>query len=258
MAASDPIAASARAHLVDHRCDELPLPDERVADEAAPGRGADPRVRGRELRFLDALRRGDQRAFEQLVVLHHGGLMRAARVYVRSYAAAEEVVQDTWAGALRNLPGFAGRSSLRTWLHRIMANQAIDYVRREGRSLPFCVIDARESATGRRIDPLSELLATQTAAPWSAQLGGAQPEARLLGAEQRSEIAAAIAVLPPRQRLVIALRDVEGCSAAEAAQALGISTDNQRVLLHRARATVRDALLAHRDGQTRLPVWQAP
>jgi len=189
-----------------------------------------------EARLVAALRRGDEAAFEHLVELHHSALLRAARSYVRSHTAAEEVVQDTWAGALRNLPRFAGRSSLRTWLYRIMANQAVDHVRRERRSLPFCALEPAAAE--------DELLADRPPPRWAAHHVEAQPEARLLIAEQRRAIEDAIATLPRRQRLVIMLRDVEGWSAEEAAQAMEISVTNQRVLLHRARARVRDVLLA--------------
>ena len=200
--------------------------------------------RRQEAQLLAALRRGDERAFEQLVTLHHDALIRAARMYVRSHAAAEEVVQDAWAGALGSLPTFAGRSSLRTWLYRIMANQAIDYVRREGRSLPFCAVEGLDGASGDLDARLSD---RQRSAPWAARSGEAQPEARLLIGEERRRVEAAIAALPRRQRLVLTLRDVEGWSAQEAAGALAITLNNQRVLLHRARASVRREVL--RTGQ---------
>ena len=197
-------------------------------------------MRRHEAQLLAALRQGDERAFEQLVTLHHDALIRGARMYVRSHAAAEEVVQDAWAGALRNMPSFAGRSSLRTWLYRIMANQAIDYIRREARSLPFCAVEGLDGTLG---DVDTRLSDGQRSAPWAAQIGETQPEARLLMAEDRRLVEAAIAALPRRQRLVITLRDVEGWSAEEAARALTISLNNQRVLLHRARAGVRRNLV---------------
>jgi len=197
-----------------------------------------------EAGLVAALRQGDEAAFERLVELHHSALLRGARAYVRSQEAAEEVVQDTWAGALRDLPRFAGRSSLRTWLFRIMANQAVDHVRRERRSVPFSALEPASADGDGAPHALADLPVGRPAARWAAHGPEAQPEARLLMAEQRRSIDAAIATLPRRQRLVIILRDVEGWSADEAAQALAISTSNQRVLLHRARARVRDALLA--------------
>jgi RNA polymerase sigma-70 factor (ECF subfamily) len=213
-----------------------------VDDREAPQRDA-ATADANEAKLVAALRRGDEAAFERLVERHHAALLRAARTYVRTQAAAEEVVQETWAGALHSLPRFAGRSSLRTWLFRIMTNQAVDYVRRERRSVPF---SALEPASGDG-DVLADLPADRPTARWAAQDAEARPEVCLLMAEQRRTIDAVIATLPRRQRLVIELRDVEGWSAHEAAQALGISPANQRVLLHRARVRVRHLLVA-RDG----------
>jgi len=129
-----------------------------VDDHSAARREREAALR-REARLVEALRRGDEASFERLVALHHSALLRAARTYVRSHAAAEEVVQDTWAGALRNLPRFAGRSSLRTWLYRIMANQAVDPVRRERRSVPYCALGSASDDGEDRADVLAGLLA---------------------------------------------------------------------------------------------------
>ncbi len=216
------------------------IADDRLVD-AQPVTDQQPQDgRRRERELVAGLRRGDEAAFVELVELHHDALMRTARTFVRSRAAAEDVVQDTWAGALSSLPRFEGRSSLRTWLYRILAHQAIDHVRREGRSLPFAALPAhgRDGA-----EALAERLAVAPGAAWTARPVDGRPEERLLIAEQRDDVERAIASLTHRQRLVITLRDVQGWSAGEAAQALGISVANQRVLLHRARLGVRAALV---------------
>jgi RNA polymerase sigma-70 factor, ECF subfamily len=198
-----------------------------------------------ELELLEALRRGDEQAFITLVDTHGASMLRLARVYVRDRAVAEEVVQEAWLGVLRGLERFEGRSSLRTWLLHIIANLARTRAVREARSIPFSALAGAElEAEGPSVPPErfrgpQDRWAGHWATPpqeWN------RPEHELLSAETRAQIVVAIDALPERQRRVMTLRDVEGCSAAEVCNVLELSETNQRVLLHRARTKVRQAL----------------
>jgi RNA polymerase sigma-70 factor (ECF subfamily) len=198
-----------------------------------------------ELELLGALRRGDEQAFITLVETYGASMLGLARVYVRDRAVAEEVVQEAWLGVLRGLERFEGRSSLRTWLLRIVANLARTRAVREARSIPFSALAGAElevegpSVPPERFRGPQDRWAGHWATPpepWS------RPEHELLSAETRAQIVVAIDALPERQRQVITLRDVEGCSAAEVCNVLELSETNQRVLLHRARTKVRQAL----------------
>jgi RNA polymerase sigma-70 factor (ECF subfamily) len=194
--------------------------------------------------LLVALRRRDPDACARLVEQHHDILMRSALTYVQSRTAAEEIVQDTWAGALRSLPHFEGRSSPRTWLHGILNNKAVDYVRREARTVPFSAVAPAGHGGEIADDAVASTQIPEQAPPWAANTRAPRPDLSVIAAEQRRDLAAAIARLPRRQRLVLSLRDVEGWSAQETADVLAISAANQRVLLHRGRVRVRDALRA--------------
>ncbi len=162
-------------------------------------------------------------------------LLRVAQLYVSSRAVAEEVVQETWLGVLKGLERFEGRSSVKTWIFRILANQAKSRGKREGRIVPFSSLGGEDDE--RAVDPER----FDTTGHWEAP-PRAVPEERLLAREARERIDAAIEALPPNQRAVITLRDVEGFGAEEACSVLGLSETNQRVLLHRARSKVRAAL----------------
>ena len=187
--------------------------------------------------LVDRLRAGDEAAFAELVRLYHPSLLRFARLFVSSPAVAEDVVQETWLGVLRGIGRFEGRSSLKTWIFRILANTAKTRAQREGRSVPFSALEDAEGS----FEPAVERARFTGAGYWAVP-PPEWPEERLLGAETRSVIARAIEALPQTQRAVISLRDVEGWSAEEVRNALDLSETNQRVLLHRARAKVRRAL----------------
>jgi RNA polymerase sigma-70 factor, ECF subfamily len=178
---------------------------------------------------LQALRGGDEAAFVALVRAHHSVLLGVAMAHVRDRAVAEEVVQESWLGALTGVERFQGRSSLRTWLVRITVNIARRRAYRERRCLPFSVVE-----------PVRDT-------PWGASRPAAwqTPEERVLSNETCAVLRDAIAALPAAQRLVVTLRDVEGWPAEEVCAALDLTSGNQRVLLHRARAGVREALAAH-------------
>jgi RNA polymerase sigma-70 factor, ECF subfamily len=198
-----------------------------------------------ELDLLAALRRGDERAFNSLVDHHGANMLRLARSYVRDAAVAEEVVQEAWLALLRGLDRFEGRSSLRTWLFRIVANLAKTRAVREARSVPFSTLAARvhddigPSVPPERFRAQDDRWAGHWASPpeeWG------RPEKKLLSSETRQVITNAIDALPDSQRLVITLRDVEGWSSEDVRNVLELSETNQRVLLHRARTKVRHAL----------------
>ena len=195
-----------------------------------------------EQRLLSALKAGDEAAFAELVDRYHAGLVRLAMSYVRSRAVAEEVTQETWLGVLRGISRFEGRSSLRTWITRILVNQAKTRAVRERRSVPLSSL-AGELDNGPAVDP-DRFRNPQHPGGWSdpPQNWAGLPEERLLGAETRAKVLEAIEQLPPMQRQVITLRDVEGWDSAEVRDLLELSEVNQRVLLHRARSRVRAAL----------------
>jgi RNA polymerase sigma-70 factor, ECF subfamily len=196
--------------------------------------------------IVAALKRGDQAVFAELVDAYSPGLMRMARMYVRDRAVVEEVVQETWIAVLRGIDRFEGRSSLKTWIYRILMNTAKTRGQRESRSVPFSAAVGGDEAS---VDPDRFLDSDhQWAGGWRLGPGEwATPEEELLQGETRNAILAAIEELPDQQRAVITLRDVEGFPAEEVAELLGISDGNQRVLLHRARSKVRAAIEDYLD-----------
>jgi RNA polymerase sigma-70 factor (ECF subfamily) len=196
-----------------------------------------------EAQLLDALRAGDEAAFAALVREYQPSLVRVARIYVSTQAAAEEVAQETWLGVLNGLDRFEGRSSLRTWIFRILTNIAKTRAQRDGRTLPFSALQdpgrVPEAAldADRFLDPEHPRWPGHWAVrpePW--------PEEAVVAAETQARLAEAIEALPAAQRAVISLRDIEGWSSKEVRNALELSETNQRVLLHRARSKVRRAL----------------
>ena len=197
-----------------------------------------------DLALVERLKAGDEMAFAMLVRQHQAQMLRVARMYVSSQAVAEDVVADAWLGILQGLDRFEGRSSLRTWMYRILTNIAKTRGQREGRSVPF------SSLAGDDLDApaVDESWFQGSGDRWTGGWASLPddwrgiPDDRLLSAEVRALIGAAIADLPPMQAEVLRLRDVRGWSSAEVRNALDISETNQRVLLHRARSKVRRAL----------------
>jgi RNA polymerase sigma-70 factor (ECF subfamily) len=179
------------------------------------------------------LRAGDEQAFVALVARHHAAMLRLAASFVSSAAVAEEVVQDTWVGVLRGIDGFAGRSSFRTWLMRILVNRARSTGVRERRSV--AVGDAGPVVDRSRFD---------TSGAWMSppQHWIEDSEDRMQAQALAGHIQKTLNELPERQREVIVLRDVEGLTSHEVCEVLEISDANQRVLLHRGRSHLRQAL----------------
>ena len=218
----------------------------------APALGSTtPILSAEERELLEALRRGDEAAFVRLVETLHGSMLRLAMLHVGDRAVAEEVVQEAWLGVLPLLDRFEGRSSLKTWVLRIVSNRAKTRAVRERRTVPFSALaggnlEADEPAVEPdRFLPAGHRWAGHWASPpasWREV-----PEELLLSQETMAEVERAVATLPAAQRAVLVLRDVEGLSAAEACQLLGLTEGNQRVLLHRARSKVRATLERYLD-----------
>lgn len=201
--------------------------------------------------LVAALRRGDESAFAWLLDQYHRPLRRTAIAFVSSGATADEVVQDTWLAVIKGIDGFEGRSSLKTWIYRILMNIARTRGVRESRSVPF-------SSAGPEPDPSTSF--EPSFAPERFRSGPSvsaghwitppdpwdeSSNDRLLAAETLELVRAAIERLPARQREVITMRDIDGLSAAEVCDLLDLTEANQRVLLHRARARVRQSLEAY-------------
>ncbi len=193
-----------------------------------------------------ALRRGDEAAFTELVLLYHAPLRRLALSYVRAAAVADEVVQETWIGVIRGIDSFEGRSSLKTWIFRILTNTAKTRAEREARTVPLSALAPGEHEDEPAVDPSRFL--DQQHARWPGHWAcpparwDELPEEHLTGRETLRALKAAVEALPPMQRQVIVLRDIEGWEAEEVCELLSLSEANQRVLLHRARSKVRQAL----------------
>ena len=210
--------------------------------EAIPGRED-------ERDLVDRLRSGDEAAFRSLVERYHQALVRLALTYVSRPDVAEEVVQDTWMGVIRGIGSFEARSSVKTWIFRILTYQAMSGGKRERRSIPFSVLASREvEGDVPAVDP------SRFRGPEDAYVGGwiehpdpwGDGETIVLSLELQAVVVAALETLPPAQRIVMTLRDVQGWTAEEVCDALEISQGNQRVLLHRARSRVRAALERYR------------
>lgn len=190
--------------------------------------------------LLARLRARDERAFEAVVDGWSGGMTRVARNFVSTDASAVDVVQDTWLAVIRGLDAFEGRSSVKTWVYRILINTAKRKGAAEHRTLPMSSIDD----SGPTVDPARFRGQGdpyphhwyEFPLPWPSF---DEPEQTLLDAEFHARVAEAVRRLPDRQAVVITLRDIEGYDSNEVCDLLEISVANQRVLLHRARAFVR-------------------
>jgi RNA polymerase sigma-70 factor (ECF subfamily) len=200
-----------------------------------------------EMALVEALRQGDEHAFVMLVDRYHASLVRLAMTYVPTREAAEDVVQETWMGVVRGIDRFEGRSSLKTWLFRILVNRARTRGRQERRSVPFSAEAEAGAEEGPAVDPGRFLESGRWAGYWSSppERWDGIPEDRLLSKETLGLVEEALETLPPAQREVITLRDVKGLTSVETCDILGISEANQRVLLHRARSKVRGHLEAY-------------
>jgi RNA polymerase sigma-70 factor (ECF subfamily) len=197
---------------------------------------------------LAALRAGDEDTFRDLFARSYPMMKRVARTYVASDAVAEEVVQETWTAVVTGIDRFEGRSALGTWIFSILTNQAKSHSAREKRAVPFSCV-APSGAEEPAVDP-DRFQNDDEAWPghWATPPRPWQkPERRVLSLEARDHLKAALAQLPDRQRLIVGLRDVDGHSAEEVCDLLGLSQENQRVLLHRGRSRLRAVLEEYLD-----------
>lgn len=199
------------------------------------------RLSREEADLIAGLRAGDEAAFRALLRTYGSGMLRVAQMYVSNRAAAEDVVQEAWVGVLRGIERFEGRSSLKTWLFRIVVNTAKTRGVRDARSVPFSSVeDEGGTVSPDRFLAESERFPGHWSVPPSSWAG--IPDERLVADETLAVVRRAIDRLPEAQRTVITLRDIEGFDAGEVCNALDLTETNQRVLLHRARARVRAAL----------------
>ncbi len=213
--------------------------DHAASSETRPARDDD------ERRVIDALLTGDEATFRRLVEHYQPRLVRLAQIYVHDRALAEDVTQEAWLGMLTGLNRFAGHSSLKTWLFGILINCARASRRRESHTIPFSMFDDPEadappSVAPERFYPAGHRWAGHWATPpeeW--------PEEHLLTVETRRLVEQAVMRLPPHQRVVVTLRDLDGWTATEVCEVLDISAVNQRVLLHRARSRLRQEIDAY-------------
>ena len=193
--------------------------------------------------LLARLREGDESAYALLLDAWTGKLLRVARYFVTTNDSAHELVQETWLSVLRGIDAFEGRSSLKTWVFRILVNAAKRRSAQEKRTVPWSSVADGED-TGPTVDP-SRFRGPNDPYPgdwWSYPAAWPTPEQEAMVAEIRNQVASALGQLPDRQQIVITLRDVEGHTSEEVCSILEISAANQRVLLHRARAAVRKQL----------------
>ena len=210
-----------------------------------------------EASVLDSLRAGEEAAFTWLVDQYHPSLVRLARLFVQDETVAEELAQETWLALLQGLDRFEGRSSLKTWIFTILTNKAKTRGQREKRTVSLSDLEAElHAATQPTVDPerfnLTQAQGDRHHWVWPTRPASwtAIPEETLLSQETMGLIRQAIDGLPENQRLVITLRDIQEFSTEEVCNVLGISETNQRVLLHRARAKVRQALEAYLQTET--------
>jgi len=196
-------------------------------------------VQTQELALIAALRRGDEAAFLSLIEQFHAMMIRVARKYVPTYEVAEEIVQETWLGVLHGLDRFEHRASLKTWIFHILTNRAKSRAQREDRHVTFSDL-LHFQIDGPTVDP--DCFGPDEWWKFYPNSWDNRVEEHVLGQELYALIEQAVQTLPPDQATVITLRDMEGWTAAEVCAVLEVSEENQRVLLHRARAKVRTKL----------------
>jgi RNA polymerase sigma-70 factor, ECF subfamily len=217
----------------------------------APSAGAPPPrpVSAEEWTLVERLRSGDENAFSTLVQRYQRSMIRLASAHTRNQAVAEEVVQEAWIGILNGIDGFEGRCPLRAWMFRIVANTAKLRGAREVRSTPFSALEDDEgpSVSADSFRPAEDprwaghWVWGKSPAPW--------PDEQVTSRETMLRLREELDRLPARQREVMTLRDIEGWSSAEVCESLGLSEENQRVLLHRARSKVRKGLAGYMAGR---------
>jgi RNA polymerase sigma-70 factor, ECF subfamily len=218
-----------------------------------PGPTEDPDRRA-DHELVARLRAGDESAFADVVDAWSPVMLRVARTFVSTDASAQEIVQETWLAVVRGLDRFEGRSSVRTWVFRILTNLGKTRGVREARAVPWSSLSGADTA-GPTVDPSRFRGADDEWSNGWTPMGSPRawsptPEDAALAGEIRRQVASALEDLPERQRTVVSLRDVHGLSADEVCSTLDISVANQRVLLHRGRARLREILEDYYRGLT--------
>jgi RNA polymerase sigma-70 factor (ECF subfamily) len=209
-------------------------------------RGGQTLVRDSDAGLIDRLRRGDEPTFARLIDTYSAPLLRLAVTFVQDVAVAEEVVQETWMAVVTGIGRFEGRSSVKTWLFKILTNKAKTRALRERRTIPFSAFDIRDQEDEPAVDAARFLPASHPQWPnhWASppQPWSMGPEGTALDRETLAVLRRALEDLPRTQRVVVALRDVHGWPAADVCAALELTEANQRVLLHRGRSRLRAVL----------------
>jgi RNA polymerase sigma-70 factor (ECF subfamily) len=202
-------------------------------------------VRDSDTELVERLRNGDEATFAGLIDTYSAPLLRLAITFVQSPSVAEEVVQETWMAVVTGIDRFEGRSSVKTWLFKILTNKAKTRALRERRTIPFSAFEV-DTADEPAVDPDRFLPASHPQWPghWATapQPWSMGPEGTALDRETLGVLRRALEALPRAQRAVVALRDVHGLPAAEVCEALDLTEANQRVLLHRGRSRLRAVL----------------
>jgi RNA polymerase sigma-70 factor, ECF subfamily len=217
---------------------------ERLATGEVVTPGAAPGPSGEDRALVVRLSARDEAAFLEVVKRYSGAMLRLASVFVSDRATAEEIVQETWLAVLRGVHRFEGRSSLKTWIFRILSNQAKTRARRERRTVAFSELEREGDGEDRAVDPArfdGQGRWIDPPAPWPA----GNPEVRMLRREVLAILARELGELTPAQRAVVTLRDLEGLETGEVCNILEITETNQRVLLHRGRSRLRRAVERH-------------
>ena len=202
-------------------------------------------ARAADKALVDRILAGEEQAFAELVETHHASMLRLAHAYVSSTAVATEVVQETWMAVLKGLARFEGRAALKTWIFRILTNRAKTRGVKEGRSIPFTAMEPEDREPA--VDPAQfSRKGSWTDSP--SQWEGTTHEDMLERKQAMQALKEALEHLPPQQRLVVTMRDVEGLDSKDVCNVLEISETNQRVLLHRGRSKLRRLLDGHLVG----------
>ena len=203
-------------------------------------------VQSAEADLIDCLRGGDEATFVRLVNAYSAPLRRLALAFVPIDAVAEEVVQETWLAVLTGITRFEGRSSVKTWIFRILMNRARTRAVRERRTISFSDLEDPSEPDQPAVDPARFLPTSHPMWPghWASPLEHWSPSAEdaVVGRETMAVLQRGLEALAPAQRVVVALRDVHGWPASEVCEVLGLTEANQRVLLHRGRSRLRGAL----------------
>jgi RNA polymerase sigma-70 factor (ECF subfamily) len=183
-----------------------------------------------DVKLLERVRAGDERACEALVRQHGGRMLSVARRFLRTEEDSADAVQDAFLAAFRSLDGFEGNSALGTWLHRIVVNVCLMKLRARSRSREVRIDDLLPSFddTGHHNSPVRA---------WENSA-----LAHLTRAEIRTQVRSSIDQLPEAYREVLLLRDIEEFDTAQTAEQLGIAPGAVKTRLHRARMALRTLL----------------